>query len=832
MDSRYFRVSAGYRRNKGIMPRHRLAALFEPRTLVIISDRPLPIEHDIPARLHNAITRIAPERVLAGELPERLQGVAAGERLDLALVCVAPGGLPAVMDALRPHRPRSVVVLAHPEQSEDPMQDMVYCRSWGKLNDSLVLGPRSFGVQRPQLRMNLSHHPHCALSGRVALVTQSRSIAAAVLDWAVDISLGFSAVISVGDEGVIDVAEVLDYLSMDPRTSSIALYLEETTSSRRFTSAARAAASVKPLIVLKAEEHLIKDPQQVAVFNALLRRVGAVRIRYLVQLLSALKVLVHTRRPRGKRIALLSNGDAAARLALDVMGEAAAVYPAELSAASIQRIAAILEKDARADNPVVTYAPPDAARMRALIDILLEDKGVDGILVLLAPDPLADLESVVTALAQIAPTSPKLIVSCLMGDSSMRRLRHVLDEAGTPAFRTPETAANAFGILASYHYSQELAQQILPPEPLSRPPDIERARRVVQAAQRRGRLALSTEEAQELLACFHVPIQLRANAVHAAELMAIRVGVDPKLGPFLSFGRGREASFTRAETAVELPPLNGYLARQLVQRSPYWRNTLSHVLTPTAFEYLREALERVSLLASEIPVLKSLDIDPLYVDGDALVAAGLEIRLVSTSMLVLPETTGYRHMAIHPYPRHLAQQHVTRGGKEWLLRAIRPEDAEPLQQFVRGLSEESRYMRFVSMLRELTPQMLARYTRIDYHRELALVATILEPNPEHRGRLQERIVGFAHYLRNPDGRGAEYALVISDEWQRCGLGTALMRALIEAAQEQGLTYIDGLVLATNRPMLALMTQLGFRVDTAEEDPAMRRVWLDLGETGH
>ena len=811
------------------MLRHRLAALFEPRTLAVVSDRPLPVDQSTPALLNNAVTHIPVPDAVADKVPCRLQGLPDGERLDLALVCVPPASTPAVLEALRRYRPRIVLVLAHPEPSDDPTQDTIHCRDWSRRNDCLILGPRSFGVQRPHLGMNLSHHPHGALPGRVALVTQSRSIAAAVLDWAADVSLGFSAVISVGDEGVIDVAEVLDYLSMDPRTDSIALYLEETTSSRRFTSAARAAASVKPLIVLKVEEALDEDPVHVAAFNALLRRVGAVRIRFFVQLFSAIKVLVHTRRPRGKRIALLSNGDGAARLALDVMGTGATVYRAELAAASIEGVGQLLEKGALADNPVVTYAPLTAERMRGLLDILVEDKGVDGVLVLLAPDPLADLESVVDVLAAVAPASRKPIVTCLMGDSSMRRLRHVLDEAGTPAFRTPETAANAFGILAGYHYSQTLAQQILPPEPLSRPPDTDKARQLVQAAQRRGQRVLSPCEGLELLGCFHVPIQLADDVPEGSPVMAIRVRKDPKLGPCMSFGRGLEP-FLRAEAAVELPPLNGYLARQLVQRSGYWQGTLSRSLTPVAAEFLREALERISLLVSDVPAIESLDIDPLCLEGDTLVATGLEVKLSSASMLVLPETTGYSHMAIHPYPRHLAQMRQMHDGRPWLLRPIRPEDAEPLQEFVRGLSDESRYMRFVSMLRELTPHMLARYTRIDYHRELALVATINEPNPVHRGHPRERIIGFAHYLRNADGRGAEYALVIGDEWQRCGIGSQLMRMLIEAAQEQRLTYIDGLVLGANRPMLGLMTYLGFRVDSDEEDPSMRRVWLDLGET--
>lgn len=811
------------------MLRHRLAALFEPQVAAVISDRPLPIEAEIPPKLASSITFIPVDQAVRGEAPSTLNGLAEGARLDLVLICVPPQSLPAVLDAVRQYRPHTAILLAHPEQSEDPLQDMVYVRGWSTLNDCLVLGPRSFGVQRPYLRMNLSHHPQRARAGRVALVTQSRSIAAAVLDWAADVSLGFSSVISVGDEGAIDVAEVLDYLSMDPRTDSIALYLEETTSSRRFTSAARAAASVKPLIVLKVAEPLDADPVHLAGFNALLQRVGAVRIRYFVQLFSAIKVLVHTRRPRGKRIALLSNGDGAARLALDVMGSTSDIYRAELATSSKQAMAALLESGAQVANPVVTYAPLTAERMRGLLEVLVADKAVEGVLVLLAPDPLSDLESVVGALAEIAPASAKPIVTCLMGDATVRPLRHILDAAGTPAFRTPESAANAFGILAAYHYSQNVAQQILPPEPLSRPPDVERARRIVRAAQRRGRLVLSPEETLDLLACFHIPIQF-GEATQDVPPMAVHVRTDPKFGPCISFGRGLE-SFARAEAAVDLPPLNGYLARQLVQRSAFWQNTLSRTLTPNAFEFLREALERISLLVSDVPAVDTLEVDPLYVDGDALVAGRIEVRLASASMLVLPETTGYQHMAIHPYPRHLVQNRQMRDGTEWQLRPIRPEDAAPLQEFVRGLSDQSRYMRFVSMLRELTPRMLARYTRIDYHRELALVATVQEPNPEHRGRLRERIIGFAHYLRNADGRGAEYALVIGDDWQRCGLGSQLMRMLIEAAQEQGLTYIDGLVLGTNRPMLGLMSYLGFRIDPDEEDPSMRRVWLDLGESG-
>lgn len=820
------------------MPRHQLAALFEPATVLALADRILPLVQSPPPWLADSLSFVHVRDGDAIQVEKTLKGLPSGTRLDQALVCITPTRLPEALEALRPYRPRSLILLAHEQPSPNPVEDMVYCRAWGTLNDCIVLGPKAFGVMRPHLGLNLSHQPQMALSGRVALVAQSRSITAAVLDWAQDVSLGFSAIASVGDQSGVDVAEVLDYLAMDARTDSIALYLEETSSSRRFTSALRAAASVKPVVVLKVGHGVGGASSEDAVFSAMLRRVGAVRIRFFVQLFSALKVLVHARRPRGRKIALFSNGGGAPQLALDIMGDNEAVFRAELSLTSIKALNEVVDPGDVTDNPVVAYARLTPEKVQAILSILADDPGVDGVLVLLAPDPLSDLPAVVKKLAEMALGARKPIVSCLMGDATMRPLRYLLDSVGTPAFRTPESAANAFGILGSYHYNQSLSLQTLPPEPLGKPPRLEEARALVRAIQAERRVQLNPDECRQLLDCFFVPVVLppsgQVEGISAPDDMAsmvIRVDRDDKFGPYITFGAAsQDALLARSARAVELPPLNRYLARKLVQRSSLWPTELSRKMTPTAFENLLEALERISQLVSELPGVESLVIEPLYADDMHLVAHSLQIGLSSESMLVLPETTGYRHMAIHPYPRRLVQAKTFKDGQPWLLRPIRPEDAELLQEFVRGLSEEARYMRFVSMLRELTPRMLARYTRIDYDRELALVATVQVANPEHRGLMREQIIGFAHYLRNADGRGAEYALVIADAWQRRGLGTQLMGSLIGAAEEQGLTYIEGVVLATNRPMLGLMMHLGFQNDTEEEDLSMRRVWLDLGES--
>ncbi len=817
------------------MLRHRLAALFEPRSLLILSSRELPVVQAPPALLRG---RIADVRIGADgqwRLPrQRLAFLQEGQRLDMALLSIDPAQLPAALAALRVHRPRALVLLPHEIPAADPMEIRAICQAWGRLNDCLVLGPGALGIQRPHLGLNLGFDAHGAPVGRVALVAQSRMVAAAVLDWAGDVQLGFSAVASAGDAEGVTVAEILEYLSVDARTDSIVLYLEEADSSRRFTSALMAAASVKPVIVLKTDRQgPERNPAADAVFDALLSRTGAVRIRFFVQLFSALKVLVHARRQRGRRIALFSNGYGAAHLALETIGSNGPVVRAELSMQTVRDLRTLLEPGATVSNPVISHAPLDAARLQQVLGLLVDDGQVDGVLVLIAPDALSDMDGATEALARISEAAGKPIISCFMGDASMRAQRHRLDDVGLPAFRTPESAANAFGILASYQHNQMLAQQALPPEMLSRPPRLDEARMLLGDAIMSGRTTLDPASCRWLLDCFHVPILLQEKANPGPANppgvpMAIHVRQDAQFGPYIQFGPGgAHAKLASPHREIELPPLNNYLARQLIQRGKFWTRVLKNDLSPAVLELLREALERISEIISELPGIRELSIDPLWSDDTSLFAAAMRVSLNPDDNGERPENRSYRHMAIHPYPRSLVRARVTATGQEWLLRPIRPEDASLLQEFVRELSDESRYMRFVSMLRELTPRMLARYTRIDYDREVALVATVQVANPENRGLLRERIVGFAHYLRNADGQGAEYALVIADDWQRRGLGAELMRSLMDVAHRQGLNYIEGIVLATNRPMLALMHYLGFHNEPDESDPGMRRLSMNL-----
>ena len=213
---------------------------------------------------------------------------------------------------------------------------------------------------------------------------------------------------------------------------------------------------------------------------------------------------------------------------------------------------------------------------------------------------------------------------------------------------------------------------------------------------------------------------------------------------------------------------------------------------------LESVLLRVSEMVCELPQIRDLDINPLIVDERRRCGGRAHRR-------GYPELVRerYGHMAIYPYPTHLATRQTLPDGASLVIRPIRPEDAEIERAFVRGLSEETRYFRFFGALHELSPEQLARFTQIDYDREMALVAVLENEDAETE-------IGVARYVINPDWQSCEFALVVADGWQHRGIGHRLMEALIDVARTKELKSMEGDVLAHNLNMLELVASLGFQ----------------------
>jgi acetyltransferase len=194
-----------------------------------------------------------------------------------------------------------------------------------------------------------------------------------------------------------------------------------------------------------------------------------------------------------------------------------------------------------------------------------------------------------------------------------------------------------------------------------------------------------------------------------------------------------------------------------------------------------------------------VDLNPVLAHPGGAIIADARVRLHDGAGRKLPAAgRRYPHLAIHPYPSELEGEIRLRDGTQLPVRPMRPEDTELELAFFRGLSERSRYHRFMQHLPELTPRMLARFTQLDYDRELALAAL-----------WQDEFLAVGRYAPNADGETAEFALTVADAWQGKGLGHALLERLCDAARAAGYRALHGYILEANRDMLELAAHLGF-----------------------
>jgi len=305
-----------------------------------------------------------------------------------------------------------------------------------------------------------------------------------------------------------------------------------------------------------------------------------------------------------------------------------------------------------------------------------------------------------------------------------------------------------------------------------------------------------------------VTIEPMLERPHAREIM-IGIAHDPVFGPVISFGAGGTAVEIFADSHVALPPLNEYLSRELIRGTRAARFLKQFRNLPEAdAAKLTDVLQRISEIACELPEIQELDINPLLVDEEGVIA-------VDARVIVAPPKTStehYGHMAIHPYPPELETTWQLPDGTDVSVRPIRPEDAEIEQDFVQNLSAESKYFRFMQSMDKLTPLMLARFTQIDYDREMALIAVINEHTPK------AHILGVVRYVSNPDKQSCEFALTVADEWQQKGIGRQLMQRLMTVARDRGIEIMEGDVLSHNSKMLRLCERLGFRAAHNPDEP--------------
>jgi acetyltransferase len=274
---------------------------------------------------------------------------------------------------------------------------------------------------------------------------------------------------------------------------------------------------------------------------------------------------------------------------------------------------------------------------------------------------------------------------------------------------------------------------------------------------------------------------------------------DPNFGPVILFGMGGIYTEVLKDRALGLPPMNRLLARRLMQETKAYSLLQGYRNRPAAdMKRLEEMIVRLSQLLIDFPEIAELDMNPVLIKDGNPVAVDARILL---SPLEVPSSL---HLVIGPYPEEDESHMVSADGRRIFIRPVKPEDAPFFTALFKILSPTTIYYRFFGMLKELKPEMLARFTQIDYDREVALVA--IDEDWE-----TDRMLGVARIIGDPDGKTGEFAVLVGDAWQGQGIGSNLLEKCLSIAEKQGFKTVHGIVLHENKNMLALGKKLGFEI---------------------
>lgn len=756
-----------------------------------------------------------------------------------------------------------------------------------------IVGPNCLGVMVPAIGLNASFARTPPAPGRLALVAQSGAIASALLDWASPRGIGFSHVITVGDMVDVDFGDLLDYLSADKSTQAILLYIEGLTSSRKFMSAARRAARLKPVLAIKggrqaetaqvAASHTGALAGSDAVYGAVLNRAGILRVDDLDDLFAGAELLAMAPHVVGDRLAIVTNGGGLGVLAADRLlaqyGRLAALSPAVRT-----QLNESLPATWSHGNPVDIIGDATAERYRSAMLPVLADTGNDAVLVLHCPTSAADPRAVAKVITELGG-GEKPVLAAWTGEASVADARKDLIRARIPTFETPGQAVNAFMQLVRFRKLQDIlleapapiedvgTQAVQEVRAILSQIDEEKwlradaARRVLTLygiptnraamtltpadAQRSARewgcsvalkvgspdivhksdvggVVLNVDPARVEEAAVRMLEAVRRKVPHAriegilVEEMATRPGAyelfigvttDPVFGPVLAFGHGGTGIEVIDDKAFGLPPLNLKLATAMIAETRVGGLLGGYRNRPAADTgAIARALVNLSQLVADHPQIVDLDINPILVDENGLIAVDVRIK-------IKPDTSDSR-LCICPYPRHLERLISRPGRRPFHVRPARPQDTPHIEAFARKLAPEDMRFRFFSPLHELDHRFAIRLCQLDYDREIALIATADPKGVE--------VMAAAHLHADPDNTEAEFAVAVRSDLQDQGLGFGLMTYLKEIACARGIGRLWGLVLADNAKMLSLAKALNMRCEASSEGGTVRVVW-DLTE---
>jgi len=453
------------------------------------------------------------------------------ESIDLAVLVTPASTVPGIVGECVAASVRGAIVISagfkeHGEKGKElERQILEHIRNSGMR----LIGPNCLGVMNPISGLNATFASNMARPGNVAFISQSGALCTAILDWAHQELVGFSAFVSIGSMLDVGWGDLIDYLGNDPRTHSIVMYMESVGDARSFLSAAREVSLTKPIIVIKAgrtdaaahaaASHTGTLAGSDEVLEAAFRRCGVLRVNTIADLFYMAEVLSKQPRPKGPRLAVVTNAGGPGVLAADSIIAAGGELP-EISAETLEQLNQMLPPHWSHNNPVDILGDALPDKYAKVIEIVAKDPGNDGLLAVLCPQGMSHPTLTAEQLVPFAKGLGKPVLASWMGGTEMTAGIEVLNRAGIPTFPYPDTAARIFYYMWRYSYLlRGLYETPLLPHSDNGPNRV-RALTILQNSRQSGRTILTETESKELLACYRIPTTPALEARNEEEAVA------------------------------------------------------------------------------------------------------------------------------------------------------------------------------------------------------------------------------------------------------------------------------------------------------------------------
>ncbi len=876
-----------------------LNPIFHPRTVAVIGAT------EKPASVGRTVLRNLLEQPFGGTIfpvnPTRsnVLGIrcypniaAIGESVDLAVVITPAETVPGVLQECANSGVGGAIVISagFAELGPEGVEREKRVKQVLATAQLRMIGPNCLGVMNPRTGLNATFAQSNALPGNLAFLSQSGALCTAILDWSRRENVGFSGFVSVGSMLDIGWGDLIYHYGDDPYTTSILIYMESIGNARSFLSAAREVALKKPIIVIKpgrteaarkaATSHTGAMTGADEVMEAAFRRCGILRVANISELFDMAEVLGKQPRPRGPRLAIVTNAGGAGVLATDAL-LASGGQLAQLTPQTHEALNKFLPKAWSHANPVDTLGDSTPEVYIEALEVVSRDPGCDAVLSILAPQGMTEPEKAAGLLTKAAESITKPLLASWMGGSRMQLAANVLNEAHIPTFEYPDGAARSF----AYMWRYTLNLQALYETPVfadafhqSGPKQVQQA---MAAARRGNRTILSEQESKQVLAAYNLPVTV-THIAHSAEEAASKAeslgypvvlklhsetvthksdkgGVKLKLEDAAAvraaYEEIRSAFIEQGDfQGVTVQPMVNTFGYELILGSstdPQFGPVLvfglggqlvevmqdrAHALPPLTTTLARRVMEntRVFQALKGVRGRKPVDqgkLEELLVRFSQLVVENPRIADIEINPLLAgPDILMALDARVILHPESIKDADLPRP-------AIRPYPSQYISTWkaVDGMELTLRPIRpedeplVVEFNHQLSDRSIyMRYflpLKLDFrvsHQRL-ITKVFIDYSREIALAAEyadeqgaKHIAGIARLVRNHSDSGAEVAFIVADKYQNRGLGSHFLECLIAIARAEGIPRLDGAVLSENMNMKDVLVRAGFQFGTPED----------------